>query len=119
GVVLAVVCVATFEFARDFKAYDYRTFFQNLLGRVWWLYEICYLVLLLIVLAVIASSAGSILNELFGISYYIGVGIVLVGVGILVTKGTEAIEKILSLWSFALYAMYILFVIMVLTKYGD
>lgn len=119
GLVWAVVCAATFEFARVFKAYDYRTFFQNLLGRAWWLYEICYLVLLLIVLAVIASSAGSILNELFGISYYIGVGIVLVGVGLLVTKGTETIEKILSLWSFALYGMYILFVILVFSKYGN
>ena len=84
GIAWAVVCAATFEFARVFKAYDYRTFFKKLLGRFWWIYEICYMVLLLIVLAVIASSAGTILNETLGLNYYIGVVGMMVGVGILV-----------------------------------
>lgn len=119
GIIWAVVCAVTFEFARVFKSYDYRTFFSNLLGKAWWIYEVCYLVLLLIVLAVIASSAGSILQELFGLNYYVGVAGMMIGVGILVIKGTETIEKILSLWSFVLYAVYILFLIMVFTKYGS
>ncbi|MCR3955715.1 MAG: hypothetical protein NUK57_05410 [Gudongella sp.] len=118
GVIWGVVCAATFEFARVFNAYDYRTFFKKLLGKAWWLYELCYVVLLLIVLAVIASSAGSILNEMFGINYYIGVVAMMIGVGILVLKGTEAIEKFLSYWTFLLYSVYIIFLVMLFTKFG-
>ncbi|WP_409228955.1 YkvI family membrane protein [Gudongella sp. SC589] len=118
GVIWGIVCAATFEFARVFKAYDYRTFFKKLLGKAWWIYELCYVVLLLIVLAVIASSAGSILNEMFGINYYIGVVAMMIGVGILVLKGTEAIEKFLSYWTILLYSVYIIFLVMLFTKFG-
>lgn len=116
--VWAVVCAATFEFARVFKAYDYRTFFSKLLGKAWWLYEVCYFVLLLIVLAVIASSAGTILFELFGLPYFVGVVGMMIGVGALVFLGNEAIEKFLSYWSFVLYAVYIIFLIMTFVKFG-
>ena len=119
GVIWSLVCAATFEFARVFKAYDYRTFFTKLLGKAWWGYEVCYMVLLLIVLAVIASAAGSILNELLGWNYYIGVVGMMIGVGVLVFKGTDAIEKFLSYWSFVLYAVYILFLVITFTKFGS
>lgn len=119
GLIWAVVCAATFEFARVFQAYDYRTFFKKLLGKFWWVYEVCYMILLLIVLAVIASSAGSILNEVFGLNYYIGVIGMMIGVGLLVVKGTEAIEKFLSYWSFILYAVYITFLVILFTKFGS
>src|SRR6056297_2078819 len=118
-VIWSLVCAATFEFARVFKAYDYRSFFTKLLGKAWWLYEVCYFVLLLIVLAVIASTAGSILNEIFGLNYYVGVIGMMVGVGLLVFNGSEAIEKFLSYWSFLLYAVYIAFLVICFTKFGD
>ena len=117
--VWSVVCAATFEFSRVFKAYDYRTFFSKLLGKAWWLYEACYFVLLLIVLAVIASSAGTILFELFGLPYFVGVIGMMAGVGALVFLGNEAIEKFLSYWSFVLYAVYIIFLVMTFAKFGN
>lgn len=119
GVIWSLVCAVTFEFARVFKAYDYRTFFSKLLGKAWWVYEVCYFVLLLIVLAVIASSAGSILNEIFGLNYYVGVVGMMVGVGLLIFNGSEAIEKFLSYWSFVLYAVYIIFLVITFTKFGE
>lgn len=118
-VLWSLVCAATFEFARVFKAYDYRSFFSKLLGKAWWLYEICYLVLLLIVLAVIASTAGSILEEIFGLHYYVGVIGMMVGVGLLIFKGSDAIEKFLSYWSFLLYGVYIIFLVVCFTKFGN
>lgn len=117
-VIWCLVCAATFEFARMFKAYDYRTFFRELLGKFWILYEICYYVLLLIVLAVVASAAGSILEEIFGLNYWVGVIGMMTGVGILVFKGKETIEKVLSYWSFLLYGMYVLFLIFAFSKFG-
>lgn len=118
-VIWSLVCAATFEFARVFKAYDYRSFFSKLLGKAWWLYEVCYFVLLLIVLAVIASTAGSILQEIFGWHYYVGVVGMMAGVGLLIFNGSEAIEKFLSYWSFLLYGVYILFLAVCFTKFGD
>lgn len=118
-VIWSIVCAVTFEFARVFKAYNYRTFFSKLLGKAWWLYEVCYFVLLLIVLAVIASTAGSILQEIFGLHYYVGVIGMMAGVGYLVFNGSESIEKFLSIWSFVLYAVYIIFLVVCFTKFGD
>jgi len=82
------------------------------------LFEICYLVLMAIVLGVIAAAAGSILNEMFGFNYYVGVVGLLLGVGLLVYNGNEAIERFLSYWSFVLYGVYILFLIVVFVKFG-
>ncbi|WP_432405518.1 YkvI family membrane protein [Wukongibacter sp. M2B1] len=115
----SIICAVSFEFARIFKAYDYRTFFMKLLGKFWFLYEICYFGILLIVLAVIAATAGSILQELFGLNYWIGVMGMMIGVGLLVFNGNEAIEKFLSYWSFLLYAVYIIFLIFSFTKFGS
>lgn len=45
----SIICAASFEFARVFKVYDYRSFFKKLLGKFWFTYEICYFGILLIV----------------------------------------------------------------------
>jgi uncharacterized membrane protein YkvI len=116
--VWAVVCAATFEFARVFKVYDYRSFFIELLGKGWVLFEICYVVLMAIVLGVIAAAAGSILNELFNFSYYVGVLGFLLAIGFLVYSGSQAIEKFLSYWSFVLYLVYLSFLVVVFSKFG-
>jgi uncharacterized membrane protein YkvI len=113
---LAVVCAVSFEFARVFKAYDYRTFFKHLLGPGWVLYEICYLVLLLLVLGVVAATSGAILNSLFGISAWFGIVGMMVGVGALIFYGNEAITRALSYWSFVLYAVYAVFMILALVN---
>jgi uncharacterized membrane protein YkvI len=115
----SLICAVSFEFARVFKVYNYRSFFKKLLGKFWFLYEWCYIGILLIVLAVIAATSGSLLNEVFGLNYWIGVFIMMFGVGLLVFKGNEAIEKFLSYWSFLLYGVYVVFMVMSFTQYGD
>jgi uncharacterized membrane protein YkvI len=105
------VGAVSFEFARAFHHYDYRRFFQTLLGRWWWLFEVCYLLLLAIVLAVIASAAGGMLRDTFGLPYWLGVAGIVVAIGGLVFAGTGAIERMLAGWSFVLYAAYVVFVI--------
>ncbi len=114
----SLVCAVTFEFARWAGVYDYRSFFRRLLGRYWFLYEICYLAMMLLVLAVIAAAAGSILEESFALPYALGVAAMMACVGFLVFKGTGTIEKFLSFWSFVLYAVYILFLAVALRNFG-
>jgi len=114
SVTLAVV----FEFSRIFRAYDYRTFFKALLGRFWFIFEIIYILYLIIVLAVIGSAAGILLRDNFGIPYLVGVLIMLVIVGYLTFRGSDLIEKFLSVWSVLLYTVYGIVLIVALLKFG-
>jgi len=117
-VMWSVILAVTFEFARVFKAYDYRTFFQKLLGPFWMIFELIYFALLFIVLAVIGSAAGILLEANFGIPYIFGVLIMLAAVGFLTFKGSGLIESFLSIWSILLYCVYIIFVVVALIKFG-
>ncbi|MDR0552329.1 MAG: hypothetical protein LBG72_10045 [Spirochaetaceae bacterium] len=115
---LSIVCAATFEFARVFKLYDYRSFFKKLIGPFWVLFEIAYLVVLLLVLAVCIAAAGSNLKGVFHVSRWIGVILLSAGVIFLILKGTEMLKNVMSFWSYVLYAVYILFMVLVFVHFG-
>ena len=105
--VWSAVCMASFEFARRFRAFDYRAFFRRLLGPGWILFEACYVAMLLLVLAVVAAASGEILRETFGLPYAVGVVGVMAAIGALTFFGSAAIERALAGWSFVLYAVYV------------
>jgi len=113
---MAVVLALTFEFARLFKVYDYRNFFKQLLGRGWIAFEVLIILLFLLVLAVLASAAGNILQDNFGISYGVGLSIMLFVVGVLTFFGRDVIAKVLTFWSFFLYAVFFSFFISVFSN---
>ena len=117
-VMWSVFLALTFEFARIFRAYDYRSFFINLLGPAWFLFEIIFTLYLFIVLAVIGSAAGIMLRDNFNMPYIVGVAIMLASVGFLTFKGTGLIEKFLSVWSIILYVVYIVFLVAAIAKFG-
>src|SRR5499425_2141426 len=48
----SAVCVTTFLFARATGARDYLSFFRELLGRGWVVFEVCYLLFVVLILAV-------------------------------------------------------------------
>lgn len=119
AIVWSIVSSATFEFARRFHAYDYRVFFQKLLGRGWFLFEIAYLALTLIVLGVIASSAGNILVETLNIPYQWGVIGISIYICLMVWRGSRAIERALSFWSISLYVVFTAFLIACVANFGS
>ncbi len=114
-VTLALVLSLTFEFARLFAVYDYRNFFKQLLGRGWILYEILIIISFLLVLAVLASAAGNILRDNFGLPYGVGLLVMLLVVGVLTFYGRDVIARVLTFWSFFLYAVFFTFFIIVFT----
>jgi uncharacterized membrane protein YkvI len=114
----SVVCALTFELARATGAYDYRAFTQQLLGRGWGLYEACYLTMTTLILAVMAAATGSILEEIFGLPYLAGALGMVACIGFFVFKGTPAVERFLSTWSFVLYANYAVFLLWCLARFG-
>ena len=114
----SLILALSFEFSRKFKAYDYRTFFKKLLGPLWPVFEILYLLMLFLVLAVIGSAAGVILKDNFGLPYMAGVCVMLAAVGFLTFKGGKIIENFLSSWSLLLYLTYGVFFAVSLFKFG-
>jgi uncharacterized membrane protein YkvI len=115
----SLVCVVTFEFARVFRTFDYRSFFRTLLGRAWWIYEMAYLVFMLVILAVIAAAAGSLLEETFGLPYWAGVFGIMLAVGLLVLGGSRTIERVMAGWSVVLYGAYIVLFVWCFQRFGS
>ncbi len=109
----------TFEFARVFKAYDYRTFFEKLIGKGWILYEIAFIGLLFLIMGVVGAASGSILRDSFGLPPLLGSGIFLFFVAWLTFSGSKAIEVALSWWSYLLYIVFLIFLILGITHFGS
>ena len=112
--VFALVLACTYEFARFFQLYDYRTFFGKLIGPFWVCFEILYLLLFLVVLGVVGSAAGSMLEQEFGVANFLGMAGVLVLVVALVYFGREAVERVLTFWTIGMYLVFVVYFIQVL-----
>ena len=117
--VWSAVLAVSFELARLAKTYDYRSFFKLLLGRAWFLYEIAFFLLTIIVLAVMGAAAGEITHSLFGVPRLIGSLGMIVASGLVLFYSSSAIEKFLSLSVGYLYLVYLVFVIWSVSAFGD
>lgn len=114
----SVLTSVSFELARESRSCNYRSFFHQLLGRGWFLYEIAYLLLGILVLAVIGAAAGEVVAQHLGLSSVFGTVSLMVLIGVLVFWGTRLIEKVLAGWSFVLYITYGVFVLLYLLQHG-
>lgn len=108
----SLVAALTYMFAVLYNKYNYKSIMQELLGPISIAYEICYIYLLVIIMAVVTSAAGEIVKTLFGWNNWVGIIGMAVAIFLLVISGSELIEKVLSAWSFVLYGTYIVFLIM-------
>ena len=119
GAVFGLVLAAGFEFARVFRAYDYRHFCQALLGRGWVLFEIAFLVLMLLILSVIGSAAGSLLADSLALPPLAGTLLLMGLIAVLTFGGSETIKGVLAFWSVLLYAVYALLAVFAFRQLGD
>ena len=117
--VWSAVLAVSFELARRARAYDYRSFFRLLLGRAWFLYEIAYLLLLVIVLAVMGAAAGEIVNDLLAAPKLVGSLLMIAATAFVLFQRSAAIEKFLSLSVGYLYVVYAVLVGWCLLAFGD
>jgi uncharacterized membrane protein YkvI len=115
----SAVCVATFLFARATASEDYRTFFRNLLGPFWWAFEVAYVILIVLVLAVFGAASAAIGASVFGWPPLAGALCLTLAIAVIVTFGNAAVERLFKYASSFLYAVYALFVILAFTRFGD
>jgi uncharacterized membrane protein YkvI len=117
--VWSAVLAVSFELARCAGAYDYRSFSKLLLGRGWFLFEVAYLLLIILVLAVMGAAAGEIVHSLFGLPRLVGSLAMIAVVGLILFQSSTAIERFLS-WSVSyFYLVYFAFMIWSLLAFGD
>ena len=96
----------------------YLTFFQELLGPGWILFEVSYILLMLIVLAVIGATAGTMLQDGTGLPDAVGMVDMMAAVGLLVFLGSGSIKTFLVGWSFFLYAVYTVMFVWAFARFG-
>lgn len=115
---IALVLSVSYEFARVTRAYDYRSFFRELIGPAWPVFEFLYVAMFLIVLSVIASASGSIIADEFGLPPAVGLGGMLVLIIALAFFGREIVARVLTFWSIALYGLFGTFFYFMYLRYG-
>lgn len=118
-VAMATILALTFEIARLYRAYDYRTFIRGLLGPFWVVYEVTALVMLLLMLSVLAAACGSIFTDAFLMPRWIGIMAMVVSIGLLAFFGRYILSLALTFWAFVLYAVFIAFLVIVLLHGSD
>ena len=117
--VWSAVLMISFELARVARAWDYRAFFRLLLGRGWFAFEIGYVLLMLVIMAVMGAAAGEIAFSLFGLPRLAGSLAMIAATGAMLFCGTAAIEKFLVASVGYLYLVYFVFVVWCVVAFGD
>jgi uncharacterized membrane protein YkvI len=119
ALIWSVVAAVTFVFARQTGALDYRHFFRQLLGPFWFLYELAFVMMLVIVLAVFGAAAGTLGQVLLGLPVIAGTLALVAGIAGFTALGNDSVEALFKWVSFLLYGVYALFLGLALTHFGD
>ena len=117
--VWSAVLMVSFELARVARAYDYRSFFKLLLGRGWFVFEIGYFALMIIILAVMGAAAGEIAHSLFGLPKLAGSLGMIAATGLMLVCSSTVIEKFLAVSVGYLYLVYFVFLVWCVIAFGD
>ena len=114
----SIVCVLTFLFARATGSFEYRSFFKALLGRFWVAFEIVYVALTLLVVAVFGAAAGEIVHRLGGGPPVVGMLLLGGAIVAVTTYGNRSVERLFKWVSLLLYGTYALFAVLGFYRFG-
>ena len=104
-----IMSILSFEACRTWKTFDYKSLLKRLTGKGWILFELIYIPLALITIAVMASAAGEILNETLNIDVWLGISTIIVLVAILNFQSDSTIANMKTIGTFLLIAAYTYF----------
>ena len=116
GAGFSLIAILAYEFARVFRVYDYRHFVKRLIGPFWPLFDVVYGVMVVVTIAVVSAASGRVVEEVLGLSYWVGVGLVIVLVGALEAGGRRLIERFKTVGSVLLYGGFVVFAGLVLNQ---
>ena len=79
----ALVAILSFELIRLYKVYDFKSFLKELIGPLYHVFDLVYLLFMVIIIAVMSSATGAVVEQMTGLNYWYGVGAITVIVGVL------------------------------------
>ena len=115
----SVICTLTFLYAQQSNSYDYRAFFRCLLGPFWIFFELAYCAFILVMLSVFGAASGAIGNALFGWPLLAGTLCLVAAISMVVTFGSESVERAFKYVSFLLYGTYAVFLALAVRSFGS
>jgi uncharacterized membrane protein YkvI len=118
-VLFSLLCALTFLVARRLRTFDYRSFFKRLLGPAWPLFELTYILFVVLILAVYGAAAGAIGEAVFGAPLWVGTAALMAGIAGFVAFGNAAVERLFRDVSYLLYGVYALFIVAALWRFGN
>src|SRR5690625_3502165 len=114
-----IMAILMFEFSRKFKSFNYRTLLKELIGPFWFLFDIVYLLLAILIIAIMAAATGEILQVTLGLNYWVGVILITFIVGILNFYGKGLIERFKTFGTLSLMIGYLVFASLVIFQTWD
>ena len=114
----SLVAAATFRFAYETGARDYRHFFKALMGRGWIAFEIAYAAFIILILSVFGAAAGAIAAATLGAPPLAGTLALMCGIVACVAFGNASVERVFVWVSLLLYGTYAFFMVLALTNFG-
>lgn len=118
-ILFSLLCALTFVLARRLQTFDYRSLFKRLLGPAWPLFELTYILFVVLILAVYGAAAGAIGLAVFGAPLWVGTVALMAGIAAVVAFGNKAVERLFRDVSYLLYGVYALFIVAALISFGD
>ena len=117
-VIWSLVAALTFAFAFATQTYDYRSFVSALLGRGAIVFEICFILFSVLMLAVFGAAAGEVGASLFDIPKIVGTLVLAILIAVIAGLGERAVEMMFKYVSTFLYVVYAIFLILTLSRFG-
>jgi uncharacterized membrane protein YkvI len=114
----SLVAALTFALALHFRAYDYRSFIARLLGRGWVVFEVCYLLFAVLLLAVFGAAAGEIVASLSAAPPLAGTALLALAITLVAGLGERAVETMFKYVSVLIYGVYALFIALAVASFG-
>lgn len=111
----ALVAVLCYELIRLYHVYDYKSFIEAIAGPLYRVFDLVYAVFMVIILAVMSSATGAVVQQMFGVSHWLGVVGIMVVAGLLNFYGEKVISFFETFGTVALYVGYLTFSVLVIS----
>lgn len=113
----ALVSILSFELIRLYKVYDFKSFLKSIVGPLYRVFDVVYILFMVIIIAVMSSATGAVVEQMTGLSYWYGVVGITIVVGILNFYGEKLISYFETFGTIALYIGYICFSVLVISQH--
>ena len=114
----ALVAILSFELIRLCQVYDFKSFLKELIGPLYHVFDLVYLLFMVIIIAVMSSATGAVVEQMTGLNYWYGVGAITIIVGVLNYYGEKIITYFETIGTILLYVGYVCFSVLVISHGG-